>query len=325
MLIFTLRLLHPRITADLHAPDIIIGSTVHPLAAWAAAILAKRHNVPFIYEIRDIWPDTLVDLGAIKAGRPLDRALSRLSDWLIERAVIVVSPLPRIARYLVDRGFSGKPCSWIPNGVDLELMDESSKSHQAEQIATAPFCFMYLGSLGFGNGLDVLIRAFSIALCQAPGLSAELLLIGGGPLKRTLVDQARASSAGLHIHFSDRVPRTRAVDRARQADCLVAPIAALPVLSYGISPNKHFDYMLAGRPILASAPYSGTPVEEARAGIVVPPGDAEALANAMLAMVALSPAEREAMGIRGREFVLSRHTYKILAHELAVTLESWTL
>jgi len=319
MIVFAANVLRPGTTQGLPDPDVIVGSTVHLFAAWAAARLARRHRVPFVFEIRDIWPETLVDLGAIKANGVFDRLVARLSHVLIRDAAMVISPLPLVDRYLVDSGFRGKPFTWISNGIDADRSDEAKHTQAPAVHSGGPFVFMYLGSCGFGNGLETLIQAFVMA-ASTSDVAMELHIVGDGPLKGSLVKLAGESAGGEGIRFFDRIPRSEAIARAKSADCLVAPLSDMRVLQYGIGPNKHFDYMLAARPIIANSPYRGTLPDEARAGIVIPPGDPEKLATAMVNMTRIPSEERQAMGERARDLVLHGYTYEVLANRLAEAL-----
>ncbi len=118
MLCFTVSVLLPGRTRSLPAPDVVIGSTVHPFAAWAALRLARRKGVPFIFEIRDVWPETLIDFGHWQANGWKARSVRKLMMHLVRESVMVLSPLPGIPLYLEQIGEAKKPFLWISNGAE---------------------------------------------------------------------------------------------------------------------------------------------------------------------------------------------------------------
>lgn len=316
MVVFAANVLRPRTTRGLDKPDVVVGSTVHPLAAWAGARLARRHRVPFIYEIRDVWPETLVDLGALRASSPAARAMKRLSLSLARRASTVISPLPGVGQYLVENGVE-TPFVWVPNGTDPSLAGpETRLSRQA-----GAFTFMYLGAHGRANALDTLLHAFARACQMLPERDLRFRLVGSGPLRDSLKAIAQGLPHGDKILFETRIPRSEVIRHARQADCLVANMRDRPIYKYGVSFNKLYDYMLAERPIVMGSSALNDLVAEAGAGTSVPADDIEGLAVAMCEMVELPEEKRQEMGRRGRSHVLAEYSYGNIASKFAAALD----
>ena len=112
MLIFAFTLFRPAATRGLPRPDVVIGSTVHPFAAWVACLLARRHSVDFVFEVRDLWPRTLVSMGAIRAGGLLDRGLGRLERWLAHCAARAEGGTTRLQGFPLSSDLA-------PNGAEL--------------------------------------------------------------------------------------------------------------------------------------------------------------------------------------------------------------
>ncbi|MCL2802422.1 MAG: glycosyltransferase family 4 protein [Micrococcales bacterium] len=316
MAVFTISVLAPGLTKGMPHPAVIVGSTVHPFAAWAASRLARRKKVPFVFEIRDVWPETLVDLGKLRSGGLLDKAMAGLFTTLCASAAAVVSPLPGLRKYLDERGFSDTPFFWIPNGVEAEA---ASRTVAGDGKG---FSFGYLGSHGNANALDGLLDGFDEYCRRSKDTTSTLTLIGDGPLKPSLIEQSTRLASRDRIRFEARVPRREAIRRSRRADCLVVTFRDLPVYRYGVSPNKLFDYMLAGRPIILAGGASESPVIAANCGLVVEPDDKGALADAMAALRSMSPEHLNEMGARGRDYVTDHYTYAALAGRLATALQS---
>jgi hypothetical protein len=124
MLTYAWRVLLRKTTADLPRPDVVIGSSVHPFAAVAGSLLARRFNVPFIFEVRDLWPQTLIDMGRIKTSSFMAWALRKLELWLYRRATRVVALLPLASEYIVPLGIARQKGGLGSNGVDLTLFPE---------------------------------------------------------------------------------------------------------------------------------------------------------------------------------------------------------
>lgn len=316
MAVFALMTLAPGMTRGLSKPDVVIGSTVHPFAAWAGWRLARRHKVPFVYEIRDVWPDALIHLGRLNGSGALARVLRKLSLDLCARADLILSPLPDVRRYLDENGFQKKEFLWISNGIEAD--------HYRAEVAHerhTPFTFMYFGSHGNANALDGILEAFDKAVGKSPTADMRLRLIGSGPLKSKLQEYARSLASVERISFEDPIPRSQIIERAHEADCLVINLHDHPVYQYGISPNKLFDYLLAARPIIAAFNAPNNPVADANAGVCVPADSRDEIAQAMLDVYAMDHKTLQAMGSNGLAHVTKAYSYETLAQRLAAKLE----
>lgn len=319
MLAYTWAVLQRRTTAALPRPDVVIGSSVHPFAAVAGAVLASRFKVPFIFEVRDLWPQTLVDMGRLRDDALMTRALRLLERWLYRRAVRTVVLLPLAWQYIVPLGIAKENVVWIPNGVDLSLFPRAT---QPPEHGDGVFTLMYFGAHGQANGLDNVLRAMQHVQERADGRHIRLRLIGDGPLKPALLQQADA--LGLHnVTFEPPVPKSQIPALAAQADAFVIAVLSLPNLyRFGISMNKLFDYLAAERPILMASDAANSPVAEAQAGLTVHPDQPEALADAIVEIANTPLAQRQSMGRAGREYVEQNHGFDQLAQRLAQTLDT---
>jgi glycosyltransferase involved in cell wall biosynthesis len=319
MLIYSARVLWPSATKSLASPDVIIGSSVHPFAAFSGALLARRHKVPFIFEVRDLWPQTLIDLGRIKESSLTAWAMRRLEGWLYRKANRITVLLPRAADYIARYGISAEKVVWIPNGVELsEFPDPGPPISEPGK----PFTMMYFGAHGQANGLDVLIKALSRACQRYSANRTRLRLIGDGPLKPTL--QELAKTLGLNndvISFESSVLKQDIPRIASEADAFVLVVRNAPNLyKYGISMNKLFDYMAGRRPVLIASAAANNPIADSMCGITVEPDNPDALAEGIIKLANLSYTERLAMGERGRRHVESQYSYESLAARLVKTL-----
>jgi len=316
MIVFALMALVPGMTRGLQRPDVVMGSTVHLLGAWVGWRLAKRHRVPFVYEIRDVWPDTLIHLGRMNAESALAKFMERLSVNLAKRASLVVSPLPHIDRYLVDHSVDKTKFLWISNGFDGEREGVEPRYRPGSD-----FVFMYLGAHGNVNALDGIMEAFNQACSELPGVSLRLRLVGSGPLKPKLFEFSRTLPCADRISFEDRIAQGEVIARAREADCLVANMHDNPVYKYGVSPNKLFTYLYAHRPVVFACSEANNPISNSGGGIVVPGDDRGALAAAMVNMVNMPAETRYNLARKGYDHVLANYSYDALAGRFAEGLD----
>ena len=297
----------------------VIGSSVHPFAAVAGALLARRYKVPFVFEVRDLWPQTLVDMGRLRDDAPATWVLRRLERWLYRRAARTVVLLPQAWQYIVPLGIAKERVVWIPNGVDLSLFPRAAPATQSQD---GVFTLMYFGAHGQANGLDNVLQAMARLRQMPAGQHIRLRLIGDGPLKPALVAQAEA--LGLrNVVFEPPVPKAQIPALAAQADAFVIAVLDLPGLyRFGISMNKLFDYLAAERPTVMASSASNNPIAEAGAGLTVAPGQPQALAEAIAQIAAMPLAERQRMGRAGREYVEQNHGFDQLAGRLAAVLDA---
>jgi len=222
--------------------------------------------------------------------------------------------LPRASDYIVPLGISRDKICWVPNGVEFVDSCEPENVQDSEQ-----FTFMYFGAHGTANGLENVLLAMHEIKKESGSSRIRLRLIGDGPKKDSLTKLARS----LHlssVSFEAPVPKESIPQLAAQADAFVFNLVDAPVFKYGISSNKLFDFMAAARPIVFSCEAANNAVTEAGAGVTVAPGDGRALATAMAQLSQTPLEERIAMGRAGREYVRSKHDYRVLAKELSEAL-----
>ena len=301
----------PSLNAGIPAPDIVIGSTVHLFAVLSGFWLARSFKCRFVMEVRDLWPQTPVDIGKLSSKSPITLALRVLEKFLYRRAEKIITVLPRATDYLNNLGIPADKIAWIPNGVDVDNFDAMPPYSGGNADS---FTILYLGGHAAYHGLDTLLDAASILQSQGE-TRARFLLVGDGAEKQGLIDHANA--LGLeNVEFRSPVPKAQVLDVLGEADAVVFTFRDLPVFRYGISPLKIYDYLASGRPILYSVADESMMVEKAQAGITVPPEDAPALAQAVRDLMAMSKEARIQMGRNGHAYAKSNHDIPTLADRL---------
>lgn len=321
MVVYMLRAWHlglklNRVIRDLDKPDVIIGSSPDLLIPLAAYLVSRRYRVPFLMEVRDLWPQTLIDMGGLKPNSPVTYILRALEVFLYKRARKIISVLPLAYKYMIEYGIPTEKIIWIPNGIDISRFSNFDNFKPSEN----EFKVIYLGSHGRANALDVLIKAARII--QDKGFeSIKIYLIGDGPEKASLIKLAEDLSVS-NIYFHDPISKSDVIKYLNEASALLISFKDIDLYFYGISPNKLYDYMAAGKPIISSLRAKVNPVEEARCGINVPPMNPEAMAEAIIKLYEMPEEEREAMGERGRAYVEQHHDIVKLAIRLEEVLKA---
>ena len=295
--------------------DLVWGTSppiFQSLTAWA---LARLKRVPFLFEVRDLWPAFAVEVGVLR--QPL---LIRASEWfeqfLYRHADQLVVNSPGFISHVKIRGASR--VALVPNGTDPRMFDphENGASFRSEHGLEGKFIALYAGAHGLSNDLGILLDAAAL-LIQRPDIA--IVLVGDGKDKPNIMSQA-AKKQLSNAHFLPPIPKEQMSRALGGADVCIAILKPIPLYAT-VYPNKVFDYMAAGRPvILAIDGVIRDVVEDAGAGIFVATGDPISLANAILTL-ADDPQKGHEMGLNGRHYVEQHFDRTDLAEELAILME----
>jgi glycosyltransferase involved in cell wall biosynthesis len=314
MLGYTFAALKKENLTGLQRPDVVVGSSVHPFAAWAGLRLARRYRVPFVFEVRDLWPQTLVDLGRLSDSHPMTLALRWLERHLYKYASAIVVLLPRAGEYIEPLGVPADKIVWVPNGIELDIFPPPTP-----KAASDTFTLMYFGAHGTANGLDNVIKAMDEVRKKEPEKAISLRIIGDGPLKADLIKFAGELNL-TNVSFEAPVPKKQIAQLASKADAFVFNLIDAPVFKYGISSNKLFDFMACGRPVIFSCDAGNNPVEAAAGGVTVPAGNPPALAQAIIDLADLPEDERQRMGAANRKHIEENYEFNLLGAKFAGAL-----
>jgi glycosyltransferase involved in cell wall biosynthesis len=291
----------------------LVWSTSPPLpqvcTAWA---LAAIRRVPLVFEVRDLWPAVAVEIGVLR--NPILIAIARLAEgFLYRHARRVVVNSPGFIPPLLAAGVPPEKLALVPNGTEARRFNPADpglafrRAHSLE----GNFVALYAGAHGLSNDLTTLLTAAE-QLRRDPGI--VLVLVGDGKEKPHLVAEAERMHLP-NVRFLPPVPKEEMPAVLAGADCGIAILKPIPLFATTF-PNKVFDYMAAGRPVvLAIEGVIRQIVEEARAGVAVPPGNPAALADAIRALAANPKAARQ-MGRRGRAAIEAAFDRPVLAAQM---------
>jgi glycosyltransferase involved in cell wall biosynthesis len=263
-------------------PADLIFATSTPLTAGIPGIAARwLCGRRFVFEVRDLWPELPKAMGVIT--NPLVLWLMGVLEWASYRSAHrLIGLAPGIAKSIAHRGVDESRIAMIPNGCDVTLFGAPAKPWRPEGISADALLAVYAGTHGIANGLDAALDA-AAELKKRGRDDIRILLIGDGKLKPQL--QARGAREGLsNVLFHPPVGKLKLSGLMKASDVGLQLLADVPAFYYGTSPNKFFDYLAAGLPVLTNYPgWVAELIDANRCGFAVSPNNAAAFAEALIA------------------------------------------
>lgn len=298
--------------------DVVIATSPQLFTGVAGWWLALMRRARFIFEVRDLWPESIVSVGAMRPSRVI-RGLERLTQWLYDTADRIVVVSEGYRGHITEKyGIDSSKIDVISNGVDPRKfqLDPKDRARTREQLGCQDeLLVLYLGTHGMAHGLDVVLEAAERLqrpqACATNDRPVRFLLIGDGAERSRLVDMAQQQRLS-NVMILGPQDRDRVVSFYAAADICLVPLRRLQLFEQ-VLPSKLFEIMAMQRPLILSIQGRAKAlVEKAAAGVTIPPEDPEALATAITSLAACSAA-REEMGRRGRELVLAHYDRRKLA------------
>lgn len=264
-----------------------IFATTTPLTAALPGIFAKwLRRKTFIFEVRDLWPELPKAMGVIK--NPIILFLLSVLEWLAYKSAdghIALSPgiQQGIARHLNREYLQKNEIALIPNGCDLDIFDNDLDAWQPNGIKDDDFVAIFSGTHGIANDLNQIIKvAKQTQDLDKPNI--KFVLIGQGKQKAELIKQAQELKLD-NVLFLDPVNKQQLSMLFKRANVGMQLLADVPAFYYGTSPNKFFDYISAGLPVINNYPgWVADMLEDRYCGIAVKPNDAAEFANALITL-----------------------------------------
>jgi glycosyltransferase involved in cell wall biosynthesis len=297
-------------------PDLIIASST-PLTVALPALCAKTlSGIPFIFEIRDPWPELPRAMGVLPA--PIAPLMEGLANLACRRAAAVVALSEGMAETAHARGADPARVQVIGNGCDLDLFGPHIAPWRPPEAAPWEVLALYAGAHGRANGLGVVVEAARLLAARGE-TRLRILLVGEGAEKTALM---RAAAGLRNITFLPPMPKRDVAGLFAGGQIALHILADCPAFAGWTAPNKLMDGLAAGRPVISTAPGDAARLlTEGGAGMAVAPGDAVGLAAALLGLVE-DPARRAAMGEAARSLAVRQHDRRLLAARFVALVES---
>ena len=297
----------------------VLFATTTPLTAGIPGIGARwLRGKPFVFEVRDLWPELPKAMGVIT--HPVVLWAMGVLEWLSYRsAQRLVGLSPGIVDGIARRGVPRERIDLIPNGCDLDIFGGPAEPWRPEGVGADDLMAVFTGTHGIANGLDAVLDV-AAELQQRGRMDIKLVLIGDGKLKPAL--QARAQAEGLdNVVFHPPVGKGKLAGLMAATDVGLQILANVPAFYYGTSPNKFFDYLASGLPVLNNYPgWLAEIITRHQCGFAVPPDDPGAFADA-LCQAADDRVELVRMGACARALAQAEYNRALLAGRFVAWLE----
>ena len=291
-------------------PNIIYASSPHPFNGLAGMYLARKYKCPFILEIRDLWPETWVAMGATTKKSILYKVFAYIEKVLYKNADKIVT-LTANKDYYISVGVDEKKVEIVSNGVDLEKYDSLVDEESPIELSENKFNILYTGAHGTANCLEFILEVAKLLKDD----NIMFNLIGEGEKKEELIKKAEEYNL-KNIKFYPPINKNFIPSTLKNGDAMILPVRNKPLYKYGISPNKMYEYFASSRPIIFSGNVANDMVKEANAGISVEAENIEKIKKAILSLYNMSRDKREVLGKNGRKYVEENYDIKILSKKI---------
>ena len=317
-LVFTFKMLFA--SSSKHGkPDFIVVSSMPIFPILTGYLLKKKYRSrALFFEIRDIWPLTLILLGNISPNHPAVKFIGWFERFGYHKADKIISLLPNAAEHLEQVAQASSKFCYIPNGLDENVLKkEEPRIGDLSKIPSDKFVIGYAGTIGLANALEFFVEAAGI---MKTDIRFYFVIIGEGYLKESLV---KSSESFGNILFLPKVRKNQVAAYLDKFDVCFVGRNNSPLFKHGVSANKYFDYMLSGNPILDSNNLIKDPVELSGCGVIVEPDSSEAIVKGIFKLFEMSHEQRLSMGQLGREYVRKHHSIEHLSDEYIRLFESF--
>ena len=280
-------------------PDIVYASSPHPFNGLAGMYLARKYKCPFILEIRDLWPETWVAMGATTKKSVLYKNADKIVTLTANKD------------YYTSVGVDEKKVEIVSNGVDLAKYDSLLREESPIKFPENKFNILYTGAHGTANCLEFILEVAKLME------NDEIIFnfIGEGEKKVELIKQSEEYNL-KNVRFYSPINKNFIPSTLKNGDAMILPVRDEPLYKYGISPNKMYEYFASAKPIIFSGNVANDMVKEANAGISVEAENIKKIKEAVLSLYNMSNEEREILGKNGRKYVEENYNTKVLSKKI---------
>ncbi|MDC4452048.1 glycosyltransferase family 4 protein [Acinetobacter baumannii] len=293
----------------------IVFATTTPLTAGIPGIFAKwLRRKPFVFEVRDLWPELPKAMGVIK--NPIVLWMMSVLEWTsYHSADRLVGLSPGIVDGIIKRGIAPEKVASIPNGCDLDIFASEHQPWRPAGVKETDLMAIFTGTHGLANGLNAVLDA-AVELKARQRTDIKLVLVGDGMQKKALIERAEKLQLD-NVVFHDPVNKAKLAGLMSSADIGLQILANVPAFYYGTSPNKFFDYISAGLPVLNNYPgWLAELITKEQCGFAVPPENPKAFADA-LEQAADQREQLNQMGKNGQQVAKEQFNRSILSQKFS--------
>lgn len=293
----------------------VVFATTTPLTAGIPGIFAKWfRRKPFVFEVRDLWPELPKAMGVIK--NPIVLWMMSVLEWTsYHSADRLVGLSPGIVDGIIKRGIAPEKVASIPNGCDLDIFASEHQAWRPEGVQPTDLMAIFTGTHGLANGLNAVLDA-AVELKKRQRMDIKLVLVGDGMQKKALLERAAELQLD-NVIFHDPVNKAKLAGLMASADIGLQILANVPAFYYGTSPNKFFDYISAGLPVLNNYPgWLAELITKEQCGFAVPPENPQAFADA-LEQAANQREKLIEMGRNGQQVAREQFNRSILSQKFS--------
>lgn len=297
-------------------PDVILASSVHPLTLLAGIKIAKKYNVPCICEIRDLWPETIVQYGSLKKNSMLAKLLYKGEKWLYKRADQLIFTIPGGKDYVEEIGLDPSKVRYINNGVDLEEFNRNKETFMyADEHLDDPSTFkiLYTGSMGIANELSYLVKAAEEI--QKKGISNIQFILFGHGSQRAKLEEYVQNKGLSNVVFKGKVDKKYIPNILSKSNLNVFTGKHIALYKYGLSLNKLFDYIASGKPTLSNMENGYDILAEHTCGKTVKGGSVESLVEGILEFYQMNQQEYDQY-CKNALSAIQHYDFKVLTDKL---------
>ena len=299
---------------NLPEPDAIVVSSLSLLTVLNGLWLKRKYRCRLIFEVRDIWPLTIIEEGGVSASNPMVKFLAWVERLGYKYSDAIIGTMPNLEAHVRAVSDCNTPVHCVPmgfSGEQLKRGQELDAGYVSRYLSSRQIKVVHAGTVGITNALEPFFEA---ALILEEDSSIQFILVGDGALKEEYLNRYGHLE---NLVFAPKVHKDQVQAVLSHCDIVFFSTFNSKVWQYGQSLNKLIDYMLSGKPIVAS--YSGYPsmINEAECGFFIPSEDPKALAMKLKELSGLDPSELNRIGARGRQWLVSKRNYQVLASKFA--------
>jgi glycosyltransferase involved in cell wall biosynthesis len=303
-------------------PDVVIASSTYPLDNIIARYISRKTGAKYLYEVHDLWPLSPVELGGMSKKHPFVKLMQWAENYAYKHCDAVVSMLPCALEHMMEHGLSKEKFYCVPNGIvkaDWDSVDKLPEEHfqLIQTLKKDRFLVGFAGAHGIANSLEAVIDAVSTLKDE----NISLILVGTGQEKDNLISYVKEKQIS-NVFFLPPITKYQIPSFLKEMDVLYIGLQRQSLFRFGISPNKIFDYMMAGKPIIQAIDAGNNIVKDAQCGIYVEPDNSDAIADAILKLKKSDKRLLEEYGNNGHEYVLKYHAYDVLSKRFLDIIKS---